>query len=82
MDTKNDGMQETLRDMEAARQAKAARQTQDKVTLIKLNQVMDYMFITKPNDRSELDRRYAIAKTEFEKLYAYVKVFIVDWDGA
>jgi len=31
----------------------------------------------KPNDRSEVDRRFAIAITDLEKVLAYVKVYIV-----
>ena len=30
----------------------------------------------KPNDRSPLDRHYAIVLTEIEKIYAYVSFFI------
>jgi hypothetical protein len=29
----------------------------------------------KPNDRSELDRRYAVTITEMEKVYAYFLTF-------
>lgn len=30
----------------------------------------------KPNDRSELDRRYAVIITDLEKVMAYAKTFI------
>lgn len=32
----------------------------------------------RPNDRSELDRRYAVTITDFEKVMAYFKTYIVD----
>ncbi len=32
----------------------------------------------RPNDRSEVDRRYAVAITDFEKVMAYFKTYIVD----
>jgi len=32
----------------------------------------------RPNDRSELDRRYAIVITDFEKVMAYFKTYIVE----
>jgi len=32
----------------------------------------------RPNDRSEIDRRYAITITDFEKVMAYFKTYIVD----
>lgn len=30
----------------------------------------------KPNDRSEVDRKYAIAKTDLEKLVAYCNFYL------
>ena len=32
----------------------------------------------RPNDRSEIDRRYAITITDFEKVMAYFKTYIID----
>lgn len=34
--------------------------------------------INRPNDRSELDRRYAVVITDLEKAVGYFKAFIVD----
>ncbi len=31
----------------------------------------------KPNDRSEKDRRYAVAITELEKVYAYFNTYVI-----
>lgn len=33
----------------------------------------------KPQERSELARRYAVAITELEKVYAYVREYIVSY---
>lgn len=33
----------------------------------------------KPEDRSELARRYAVTITELEKVYAYFRVFVCDY---
>ncbi len=32
----------------------------------------------RPNDRSEIDRRYAVTITDFEKVMAYFKTYIID----
>jgi hypothetical protein len=43
-----------------------------------MQQLIVKMKDNKANDRTELDRRQAIAITEMEKLYAYYKTFVVD----
>ena len=37
----------------------------------------DSLVLFKPNDRSELDRRFAVATTELEKLSAYITQYII-----
>ena len=36
---------------------------------------LDTLHVLKPNDRSELDRRYAVTITEMEKVFAYFSTF-------
>lgn len=40
-----------------------------------LNNVLSALRAAKPNDRSELDRRYAVTITELEKVVAYFSVY-------
>ena len=54
--------------------ASAVKQINHEV-LQQLNVTLELMRQAKPGDRSELDRRYAIAITELEKTFAYIKVF-------
>ncbi len=49
----------------------------DSRTLENLNHTLIIMRGGKPNDRSEKDRRYSIAITELEKVYAYFKTFVL-----
>ena len=37
--------------------------------------VLATLTVLKPNDRSELDRRYAVTITEMEKVFAYFSTF-------
>ncbi len=50
--------------------------------LVKIYQVLASALITlrdaKPNDRSEMDRRWAITVTEMEKVVAYYNSWILD----
>jgi hypothetical protein len=42
--------------------------------LVKLIELIKF---AKPNDRSDLDRRYAILLTELEKVYAYFMTYVL-----
>lgn len=41
-----------------------------------LNLVIDHVELEKPNDRSELDRRFAIVIADLEKVKAYFYLYI------
>lgn len=41
---------------------------------------LDALTASKPNDRSELDRRYAVTITDTEKVVAYFKTYVVDYE--
>ena len=43
-----------------------------------IHNAMQTLKDNKPNDRSERDRFFAIAITDMEKVFAYVKLYIVD----
>lgn len=43
-----------------------------------LVRVLDLMRASKPNDRSEKDRRYAVSITELEKAFAYFQCWVID----
>ena len=43
-----------------------------------LIEALEMMKTAKPEERSELARRYAVSITEMEKITAYFKVFILD----
>ena len=51
----------------------------DEIMLGKLQDTLVDMRALKPEERSEKARRYAVAITEFEKVLAYFKVFVVDY---
>lgn len=40
--------------------------------------LLDRVQLAKPNDRSSLDRRYAIFITDYEKLLAYFEKYLED----
>lgn len=44
--------------------------------LVTLNIALEQMQAEKPMDRSEMDRRFAIAITDLEKLIAYAAVYM------
>ena len=46
-------------------------------TLDLLESALESLQSEKPNDRSEVDRRYAIIITDLEKVLAYYKTYIV-----
>ena len=41
-----------------------------------LEKALEQLEKDKPNDRSEVDRKYAIAKTDLEKLIAYCNYYL------
>lgn len=50
---------------------------QDDIVQIRFRELMNDIDGAKPDKRCELARRYAILKTEVEKIMAYHEVFIV-----
>jgi len=46
-------------------------------TFDKLADLLEIMRNAKPDERSELARRYAVSITELEKVYAYFKAFVL-----
>lgn len=46
-----------------------------------LNNSLEILQQIKPNDRSAMDRRYAIVITDLEKIIAYYNQFILDGQG-
>jgi hypothetical protein len=61
-------MQERLREMQ--------NEMKNDEVLKSLRQSLKQMRDAKPNDRSEADRRYAVAITEMEKVIAYFDTWI------
>ncbi len=55
----------------------ASKQSREGI-LISLESSLHMIKRNRPNDRSEIDRRYAILITDFEKAIAYFKTYIVD----
>ncbi len=53
----------------------------DQEVLKKLWEALDALKANKPNDRSELDRRYAVAITDQERVIAWFAAFIVAGDS-
>jgi hypothetical protein len=45
--------------------------------LVKMNALLEELRKAKPEDKGELARRYAITITDFEKVVAYFKTYIV-----
>jgi hypothetical protein len=41
-----------------------------------LEQFIGYVRDVKPNDRSEKDRKFAVALTDLEKVSAYIKTYL------
>lgn len=54
---------------------------EDKI-LFYMMTILELLRDSKPDGRSDKARRYAIAITEMEKLFAYFKVYIVDFIGS
>lgn len=52
----------------------------DDIVQIRIREAMNAIIDARPKERNELARRYAIVKTELEKLMAYHDVFIVRRD--
>ena len=51
---------------------------QQEAILISLESSLRMIQRNRPNDRSELDRRWAITITDFEKVMSYFKTYIVE----
>ena len=49
--------------------------------LIVLSDTLALMRESKPNDRSDIDRAWAVSITEMEKAIAYFKVYVADKAG-
>jgi len=64
-------LEERFKESDASKQAKEDM-------LISLESSLRMIQRNRPNDRSEIDRRYAILITDFEKVIAYFKTYIVD----
>ena len=69
------GLKETIE--KAVRENTVLRQDREGV-LISLESSLRMLKRNRPNDRSEIDRRYAILITDFEKVMAYFKTYIID----
>lgn len=50
---------------------------EDKVLML-MNDVLENLRHEKPEDHSEMARRYAVTITEMEKVLAYYELFVVD----
>jgi len=50
---------------------------EDTTSLEALKAALELLKAGKPNDRSEKDRRYAVAITELEKTLAYFHTFVI-----
>jgi len=64
-------LEERFKESDASKQAREG-------ILISLESSLRMLKCNRPNDRSEIDRRYAILITDFEKVIAYFKTYIVD----
>ncbi len=75
-------MSEDLSGLEEAIEQKFRRQAilrqNGEGMLISLESSLRIIQRNRPNDRSEIDRRYAVLITDFEKVMAYFKTYIVD----
>ena len=56
----------------------AAQKDSDNKSLLSLQESLEMLRRGKPVQRSEKSRRYAVAITQLEQVFAYVKVYIVD----
>jgi len=79
------GQQEILGKLEAAKDAvlmhqavKAAKQVEAQELLEMFGTLLLRLRQAKPEERNETARRYAVTITDFEKVLAYYKVFIVN----
>ena len=50
--------------------------TEKPVFIEELEKALEQLEEDKPNDRSEVDRKYAIAKTDLEKLIAFCNYYL------
>lgn len=56
----------------------AAQTRNDKNVLLYMGGALELLRDAKPEQRGELARRYAVTVTEFEKVMAYFKVYVVE----
>lgn len=54
-------------------------QTNEEIAIFYINKALESLQRGKPDDRSELTRRYAVTITEMEKVFAYFKTFVFDY---
>lgn len=50
----------------------------DQVAAVELDRALSYLITSKPEERSELARRYAVTITEMEKVYAYFMQYVIE----
>lgn len=50
----------------------------NQVTAVALDSALAHLITSKPEERSELARRYAVTITEMEKVYAYFMQYIME----
>lgn len=56
------------------------KQHPDNIVSIRINELLDAISQAKPGDRTELDRRYQILKTDVEKLQGFFDSYILRRD--
>lgn len=57
---------------------KTDQQSKDQECFTKLFDAMKELKDSKPNNKSEADRRYAVTITDLEKVMAYFQVYIIE----
>lgn len=62
--------------IERERKIAYAQKELDEAALEKLEDALAYLRNAKPNERSELARRYAVSITDLEKIFAYFRIYV------
>lgn len=79
MDDKRQELQNQFLELEKNKELKqVGTQLGNKEIGQELVDLLAHLKVSKPNDRSEKDRRFAIVITDLEKVKAYFQVYILD----
>lgn len=78
MQTEEQTIEELKKFLGETQEKPAKESTPEEIAMFYINKALESLQRGKPEDRSEVARRYAVTITEMEKVFSYFKTFVFD----